>query len=577
VLVTVAVGMVTLILVAGLVLDLGAMRSDRRNSRLVVDAASAAGAAELATGSGVAACESALAYAEINLGVTFSGADCSVFPTSCGAGTPAAATTDTQGDWTLTITYPVESSSPLMDPAAIGASTQTVTGADGGKCERIGVELAGTHSYTFGAITGANSGSTSVHAVARGIIENVNETALNLVILERFECDAISASGSGGGQGGILTDAVLNTDTGLLDPGFITVDSDASSGCSTDGVINVDGSDAFVRADGPTGCPGETGTHAGPGGLTVGEGCGFIQTLAAGPPGCNMPACSSSGTVAPDPQQMSQRVTRAPIDHRYNCKASYPMPAGWGIAGCSDPPDTNIDDLVMAYDTGVPATFQLWSALQPAEGCSVEGGPTDRVVAVSGDVIVDCPGGFEVKRTVMFSGGDVIFTGPVTVTSDYGVLAVNSDGVSPSSSGSDNAVAYFRSGVFSKAGTAAIYLHRTAVYLAGTTALDIRGGTGPTSALEWTAPLSGDFEDLAMWSESATLHSLAGQNDFVLEGVFFAPWATIEYVGTGVQEQVDAQFISSKLHVRGEGFLVVRPDYERAVLFPRVALIQLIR
>lgn len=62
----------------------------------------------------------------------------------------------------------------------------------------------------------------------------------------------------------------------------------------------------------------------------------------------------------------------------------------------------------------------------------------------------------------------------------------------------------------------------------------------------------------------------------MLEGVFFAPWARVTYQGNGVQQNVDAQFVVRKLSASGQGILVVRPRYERAVLFPTV-FTQLIR
>lgn len=284
-LVWVAAGMFTLIVVAALVVDLGAMRSARRTSRLVTDAAVTSGAGVLAQGTGIEGCETALAYSEINLGVDFAGIDCSGFPVSCNDATAAVSTTDSSGEWILTITHPVDDISELMSPAAIGATSQALTAGDGDRCERIGVRLANTHQYNFAQLLGTG-GTVEVRAVARGTIPTDGDVALNLVILERYDCDAISAEGSGGGQGGILTDAVLNTDTGLLDPGHISVDSDGSSGCTLDGVIDVDGGDAFIRADGPEGCSGQLGTHSGAGGLTVGEGCGSIQVLAEGSPGC---------------------------------------------------------------------------------------------------------------------------------------------------------------------------------------------------------------------------------------------------------------------------------------------------
>ena len=119
VLLTVSLGLVAILAIAALVLDLGAVRSNRAASSLAADAAG---------GNGLAGCETALSYLELNLpGVTtLTGASCLSFPTSCDDTTPVSTTTGTAGDWVATITYPVPDGNPLLDPSAIGASTQAI-------------------------------------------------------------------------------------------------------------------------------------------------------------------------------------------------------------------------------------------------------------------------------------------------------------------------------------------------------------------------------------------------------------------------------------------------------------------
>ncbi|MCH8333179.1 Coenzyme F420 hydrogenase/dehydrogenase, beta subunit C-terminal domain [Candidatus Sumerlaeota bacterium] len=82
------------------------------------------------------------------------------------------------------------------------------------------------------------------------------------------------------------------------------------------------------------------------------------------------------------------------------------------------------------------------------------------------------------------------------------------------------------------------------------------------------APEQGDFDDLALWGDSATTHLWAGQADLTLEGVFFTPLAQAEYAGTSGQNQIHAQFVAYRLHARGQGFLVVAPGLGRTVEFP---------
>lgn len=574
VLLIVALMLTAILAIAALVLDLGAVRANRAASRVATDAAATAGAIDVADGDGRAGCETALSYLELNLpGVTtLAGASCLSFPTTCDDTTPAATTTGTSGAWSATVTYPVPDDSAMIDPSAIGAGAQPIGGDDGSRCDRIAVSVTSTHQHVFASIVGASTQDSQVSAVARTDSALAADLALNLLVLERYDCNAITSSGSGGGDGGILVDAVLNPTTGELDPGFIAVDSDGSAGCSG-GVLDVNGANASIRADGPAGCASEIATHVGAGGLTVGEGCGFIRVLAPGTPGCNSPACSSSGTVAPDPTALSSRITRAPVDHRYNCKSSYPFPSGWEIDGCSEPAAPHIDNLIAQYGGGgTPPGFQTWKGA--GYSCNVSGGPSTFILVPPGNWRIDC-NKFNINRPVIFQAGDVVFDGDVSLGAS-GVLGINTNdaGSLPYSPASNAAIAYFRDGELKKAGGASLLLHNTFTYFSATSDVGMQGGT---STVVWTAPTAGNFEDLAMWSDAATAHGFSGQASLDLEGVFFAPWAEVSYTGNGSQSQVEAQFIARSLSTSGQGRLVVRPSFDRSVLIPATPQSMLIR
>lgn len=576
VLVTVSLFLVVLLAVCALVIDLGAIRLNRSTGRNAADAAATAGAIAAASGDGRAGCEAALDYLELNLPdvTSLDGSDCLSFPTVCDDSTPSASTTGTDGAWVATIVYPVPDDSPLLDPSAIGAGGQAISSDDGSQCDRLAVSITSSHEYLFASVLGATDDTTEVSSVARTDTPVGSDFAINLLVLERYECGAITASGSGGGDGGILVESVLNPTTGELDPGYIAVDSDGSAHCGGNGVLDVNGANAFIRADGPAGCAGELGTYLGPGGLLVGEGCGETRLLAPGTPGCNFPACTSSGTVAPDPTSLSDRVTRAPIDHRYNCKASYPFPSGWEIEGCDDTPAPYVDNLVADYGSSgtTPPGFNTWTGA--GYSCTISGPPGTTIVVPSGDWRIDCAN-FRVNRTVIFQGGDIVFDGDVSIESS-GVLAINSRpcGGFPYHSASNGAVVYVRDGVVSKSGQGSLILYNTMAYFSESSQLGMTGGTG---TLVWTAPTHGDFEDLAMWSESDASNVLAGQANLELEGVFFAPWANLTYRGNGAQQQAEAQFIARSLSVSGQGVLIVQPSFSRSVLFPATLQTSLIR
>ena len=62
-----------------------------------------------------------------------------------------------------------------------------------------------------------------------------------------------------------------------------------------------------------------------------------------------------------------------------------------------------------------------------------------------------------------------------------------------------------------------------------------------------------------------------------MEGVFFTPWALADYSGTSGQNQTEAQWVAYRLVARGQGLLVIKPEFGRAVTFnfdPRTTLIR---
>jgi len=80
----------------------------------------------------------------------------------------------------------------------------------------------------------------------------------------------------------------------------------------------------------------------------------------------------------------------------------------------------------------------------------------------------------------------------------------------------------------------------------------------------------GNFDKLALWSESSAGHSIGGQASLSLDGVFFTPNATMTFTGQGSFDQVRAQFIANKLVMSGQGELIMQPDPSRVVLIPIV-------
>jgi hypothetical protein len=599
VLILVAVIMVVLLGAAALVIDIAAVRTLRINQQSISDASAAAGALTAGeTGIPRDVCEVTKSYVEINADaiVALNGIDCSAWSAvSCDPGVEAIAT-DTQNGITVQITYPVTDASPLMSSSAVGAVPQPASAADGlDPCERVGVEISSTWHTMFGRLAGVESVDATVHTVARSTRPAGEDVPINLLVLDRTGCQALLAAGNGG----ILVAPVVNPDldgdpsNGLtpgLEPGVAAADSDASSGCV--GVIDLDGSNSIIQADGPAGCGQQLGSDYPYVGFAAGAGCGQIQTLAPGTPGCNLPACSIGGggqTPLPDPTALPNRLTRAPIDHRFNCKADYttlnPPSIIWAtdpltaaneqdIPPCPDPANgaPHIHNLInLVKQTGTPPGFQRWTT---DHDCVLA--TSDPPLVLSGDWHVDCA--LNINSTVIFNGGNVVFDGDVSIQAS-GTLAVNTTAAIPAdpstySAATPEAWVFLRDGVLKKAGQGSLYLNNTTLYVSKTSTIGLAGGTGTVA---WIAPNQGDFDDLALWSDSPDRHKFAGQATLTLEGTFFAPLATIEYTGNGSQSQVRAQFISHRLHAGGNGALVVAPEFGRAVAFPTNPTTDLIR
>jgi hypothetical protein len=130
------------------------------------------------------------------------------------------------------------------------------------------VAMTATRDSLFAQLLGFDQGRTSVHTVATATTGE-NGPPINLLVLDRTGCQTIHVQGNGG----IIVDAVVaeddsGTPIGLVE-GIAASDSDGSAGCTSDGVIDVDGSGSLLRADGPEGCASESGTHN-DGGYTAG-------------------------------------------------------------------------------------------------------------------------------------------------------------------------------------------------------------------------------------------------------------------------------------------------------------------
>lgn len=560
--VMVAFMLIALSAIAATVVDLAAARADRASNQIAADAAATAAADVLADLGGDGACLAALGYLEEASGQSISGLSCTSFPNQCTSTTTSVVAQGTAGSVTFELVHPVPDTSGLMSPGAIGAVSQPLVSGDGTPCDRFGVRIEEVHTAFFGHVVGVDQLNTSIHAVARSGVALDDGRVVNLLLLEREDCEVLTVSGGGGGKGGIIVGPYVDDVTGNMVPGRISVDSDGSGDCKSKGVVSTDGSNATIRADGEPGCADELPD-------APGAGCGRIEIVAASAGGCGYPACTSTGVVAPSPFSSSSPLTRASIDWRYNCKSPYPTDLD--IRSCPNAASrpAYIDRLVADVgSSGRPPGFSSYSASHP---CNIKNNQV--VVVPAGNWVVDCD--IKIGEELVFLGGNIIFDGDVDL-SGQATLRFNTS--NPRSfSWVDNALydigdnsggaafVYLRDGTLSKGSQSVLELEKVMMYVSATSSLDVGDGAG---TLRWTSPTTGPFEDLVMWSESDEEHKFAGGSSLELEGVVFAPNATFVYAGNSTQQQVSAQFITKKLSTKGAGLLDIRPIASRAVAFP---------
>ena len=553
--------------VAALAVDLSALRLDIRADRLAADAAATAGAAAIDPFAGSeadAACLVALDYLLLNLddeGTLSGAANCSNLAGSCDP-LVARVATASAGPYDFTITHPVPDGHPLL-----GSQPPNAT-IDGNPCQRLGVTVQRARPYEFAQVMGFDSGSTTVSSVARIAPGVGSGEVVPLLVLEPTSCNALYTSGQGGVTVSYFEDS----------PGLIVVDSDASGGsgsnsCTTGTRYSIDAqgtTNGWIRAiPTPEGIPSAILSYA------LSGDPGANPTRSYDPYDLTTPATGVDPSdppeswfrLYPQPQAVSRRITRAPIDWRYNCKQTYPeypltltSTGGVPVPPCPTAPAPHIDDLVdKMTEPGMPTGFfQRWTDHYPCAPASA--------ITATGNWWIDCPGGFIVNGVSVTFDGDLVFDGDVDVRSS-GSLSVNQGD-------DDDQVVYVRGdGDLLKRAQSSITLHRTFVYLEEG-AIDLVGGDG---GLTWTAPLGGNFEDLALWAEATRTFQIGGQAGNTLTGTFFTPMGEpFTLTGQGGQFQTDAQFLTRRLEVAGQGEVRMQPDPTRQTLIP-IREVRLIR
>jgi hypothetical protein len=566
-LVLMALLMTAMLTVVALVIDLGYVRGVARSDQSIADLAALAGSEQLERSEYVAACRDMIDYVNHNANgmpaIDANGFCTPMGTTVCTGGTVAqAAPSTTSGKYTITIEFPVPDEAGAYP--ALGAGSQ-----DGIPCDRMRVTVRSTDQPFFGGVAGAESYEVTRSATVRAGPGNVRK-APALWLLEPYYCNALRTSGS--------QTSIIVGDMGASPPieGLITVDSDGSR-CSGQ-AVTINASQGKIHA---LPIPSQMAEGQEPGEIRL-----FAMDRWA--TSCSPPACDSAHDVKPTPIHVPERATRAPVDHWWNCKTSYPAYDPYPTQPKSthpplempDCPNTATDppyiDWLKAWVGGAagttPSGFTRYTG-----SCSISG----IVVIPVGNWYFPCALSVGNNSSLTFQGGNIVVDGGITVQSSSSVLRINHDNPlnvlglpascmpTPSESlcthsSPKAAFVYVRNGDLD-------VKHRfeakhTMVHLANGT-IKVTGGGG----LNWTAPTEGPFRGLAAWSERPGAYSLAGGANVTMAGAFFTPFADpMSISGGGGWDVREAQYISQRIEFSGNSTLTMAPNPVEAVpVFPK--------
>ncbi len=499
----VAFSMVALLSVVAIVIDLGATRSLRRDSRSATDAGATAGALAIASPVSGAACNDAFAYTFRDLGGTQPtsasiSAACTGLASACSGGTARVATL-TVGGVTVSVTNPVPDDSPLMNATSLGSGVaQSLnTAKDGSPCERVGVEVTRAQPAFFRGVMGAHASNFTVHSVARysPALRNVIIPPA-LVALNQSTCNAIDA----GNNGNII---LLSNSVG---PGIAFSDSDGPS-CSGNSAVLASRSSARLVAESSGAVVGQLAWYSAPSTRGYNNSSSTYQVA---------PASFSSTTQNYVGQLFAQaaRTTRSPIDKRYHC-TNVPTSVQ-PLCSTADPVAT-LQTLSSNSLTSAPGGFATYSG-----PCDTTAGP---ITFPLGDVWVNCPT-FTVKTNSLQipGGGTVIFNGSLSVEAN-GLLLVNTSGATdvngypnPADPGRQTTL------LVNSTGSSAVNIssNSSALYMAQTTVFNNGGfNLSSSQAIHWTPPTDGATQSLLYWSESTQPFSIQGGPQIQAKGIVF--------------------------------------------------------
>jgi len=613
--------LIGLLVTAGIVLDFGLVRSDRTQNKGAADVSVAAGMRSLelagypAPFRGVCG---AVAYLKANHPQLSGLTTASHFTKGNGAPTASTDPCTTAAPEQSQLCLPSDTSTWATYQQTIGGLAVTikngydlneggypdetlVAGADPGStdlgnCDHLAVMITETAQPGFGRVAYGGSLTTRIRSVGRVTQSFDVQALIALLLLERDDCRVLSFSG---------TNSRVVVKGHLDRPGIIHADSIASSSGANCTSSQILAGNAATTPDGVAGPSilakqAETGSPPKPGQISVSA----LSGIPGSTPEKAATACPS--TVLGEPSSCvtgQSRKGRAPVDALYRTR-------------------------IVALQS-LAATQTAWTNAQAtANGFVVKSCPSG--IVTEQRVFVDCSN-FNNSATFTANDAEVIFNGKISVGTpltfvnprsvyvrDRVTLSGASDLLSINAGASANCTDRFTAdrskstkfvvlgGQLSASGGTA-RMCQTMVLL-GNGTIPTSNGAAPYNnsfsgniglsgggGFDWTAPNETNntmeptdtndipfldhFENLALWTETESGNSLSGGGTNVMSGVFFLPNANEFTINGGAEQAIerDAQFITRKLKLTGNGYLTMKPNPDDSISFPYFSSFSLVR
>lgn len=626
--------LVGILLLVALVIDMSDLRNSRQDNKLITDVAAAAGAQSLGP-DGVAkpwrgAC-AALTFLKANqpslvFNVTYRD----------GAGTPVSgspctdrlaqfcqASTPTSWAWIRatagSVVADIKTGYVTPDPA-FAEDTAAYAGDNGlasaGGCDQLAVIMSQQDAALFGGVAGRSSYSSTGRSVARVAVGTEGEGAPAFLMLERKSCDVLSqAVGAGGGEGIIVEPA------SATEPGIIHLDTSATGPSCSGG-----GASAYGLYSGTIGS--NPGVIAKPAGATIG-----IISLRALDTNPGQAWATASG-VSPTPTR-GKLISRKSIDDKYNPESPYaPTIANIHAAAYADA----IRTVAPAGYTTVSTCSGDMTLANTLIFVNCPGGFTPGSVTFSAATHVIFNGPVEVKggKSLFMPAARRIVVGGNTTrgleVANNGRIGVNSASFADTAAGVSSAcdgregpawTQTTQMTIFGGSGNVGLgvtgrgALCQTFVYLAGpkvagnatytrqaitdgsydstctaakpcpklTSNSAVDAGFNVAGFLKWSAPNqlttqpvygAVGVEDLALWTETASLSEVKAGGVLASRGVFFLPNGRAEMRSPASATPQDAQFIAQSLRLL-QGTMQMQPSPANAVQIPVLKSVGMVR